>query len=69
MYKKNYQLDVEEQDILDSFNRGEWKSKGENLDKYVKAAKKTIDNQRKRTKYLTPTQMRNLKLRSATQMV
>jgi hypothetical protein len=69
MYKKNYQIDEEEQDILDSFNRGEWKPKGENLDKYVKAAKKTMDNQRNRVKYLTPTQIRNFKLRSLTQMV
>ena len=42
MAKKDYQLDSEEQDILDSFNRGEWVSKGENLDKYKETAKRTF---------------------------
>ena len=42
MNKKDYKLDSEEQDILDSFNRGEWVSKGENLDKYKELAKKTF---------------------------
>jgi len=41
MAKKDYKLDPEEQEILDSFNRGEWVSKGENLDKYKEAAKQT----------------------------
>ena len=41
MAKKDYKLDQEEQEILDSFNRGEWVSKGENLDKYKEAAKQT----------------------------
>ena len=35
-------LDLEEQEILDSYNRGEWISKGENLDKYKEAAKQTF---------------------------
>ena len=35
-------LDQEEQDILNSFNRGEWVSKNESLDKYKEAAKKTF---------------------------
>lgn len=38
----NDYLDIEEQEILDSFNRGEWVSKGENLDKYKEAAKQTF---------------------------
>jgi predicted DNA binding CopG/RHH family protein len=42
MVKKDYKLDTEEQEILDSFNRGEWVSKGEDLDKYKKAAKQTF---------------------------
>lgn len=42
MTKKNYRLDPEEQEILDAFNRGEWISKGENLDKYKEAAKQTF---------------------------
>ena len=42
MDKNTYQLDQEEQDILDSFNRGEWISKNENLDKYKEAAKNTF---------------------------
>ncbi|CAN2040171.1 Antitoxin [Candidatus Magnetomoraceae bacterium gMMP-15] len=42
MVKKDYKLDSEEQEILDSFNRGEWVSKGENLDKYKEAAKQTF---------------------------
>ncbi|MCK5100511.1 MAG: hypothetical protein KAR45_20545 [Desulfobacteraceae bacterium] len=42
MTKKNNKLDPEEQEILDTFNRGEWVSKGENLDKYKEAAKQTF---------------------------
>ena len=42
MAKKNYKLDQEEQEILDTFNRGEWVSKNENLDKYKDAAKQTF---------------------------
>lgn len=42
MVKENDYLDIEEQEILDSFNRGEWVSKGENLDKYKEAAKQTF---------------------------
>ena len=42
MAKKDYKLDPEEQDILDSFNRGEWVSKNEDLDKYKEAAKQTF---------------------------
>ena len=42
MAKKSYPLDAEEQDILDSFSRGEWVSKGENLDKYKDVAKNTF---------------------------
>lgn len=42
MLKKDYKLDTEEQDILDSFNRKEWVSKGESLEKYKQAAKQTF---------------------------
>ncbi|OAD20069.1 hypothetical protein THIOM_004250 [Candidatus Thiomargarita nelsonii] len=42
MLNKDYKLDTEEQDILDSFNRGEWVSKGEELEKYKKSAKQTF---------------------------
>ena len=42
MNKKDYKLVPKEQDILDSFNRGEWISKDENLDKYKELAKKTF---------------------------
>ncbi len=42
MARKNYKLDLEEQEILDNFNRGEWVSKGENLDQYKAAAKQTF---------------------------
>lgn len=42
MSNKSHQLDAGEQEILDSFNRGEWVSKGENLDKYKEAAKNTF---------------------------
>ena len=42
MVKENDNLNIEEQEILDSFNRGEWISKGENLDKYKEAAKQTF---------------------------
>ena len=42
MADKDYKLDSEETDILDSYNRGEWISMGENLDKYKEAAKQTF---------------------------
>lgn len=42
MAENKYQLDREERDILDTFNRGEWGSKGEHLDKYKEAAKQTF---------------------------
>ncbi len=42
MIKEDYNLDIEEQEILNSFNRGEWISKRENLDKYKEAAKQTF---------------------------
>ena len=42
MDNKNIELDLEEQEILDSFNRGEWVSKGENLDIYKEVAKQTF---------------------------
>jgi len=42
MADKDYKLDSEENDILDSYNRGEWISKDENLDKYKEAAKQTF---------------------------
>lgn len=35
-------LEAEEKDILDSFNRGEWVSKEENLDEYKETAKQTF---------------------------
>ena len=34
MAEKDYKLDPEEKEILDTFNRGKWISKGENLDKF-----------------------------------
>ncbi len=42
MSEKIFKLDPEEKGILDSFNRGEWISKNENLDKYKEAAKLTF---------------------------
>ncbi len=42
MAENDHKLDMEEQDILDTFNRGEWVSKGENLDKYKVAAKQVF---------------------------
>ena len=42
MTKNDYKLDTEEQNILDTFNRGEWISKNEDLDKYKDAAKQTF---------------------------
>ena len=42
MAQKDYKLKPKEQEVLDSFNRGEWVSKGENLDKYKEAAKQTF---------------------------
>jgi len=47
MVKKDYNLDVEERKILDSFNRGEWISKEENLEKYKEAAKQTLQTFKK----------------------
>jgi len=42
MVKEDDNLDMEEQEILNSFNRGEWISKGENLDTYKEVAKQTL---------------------------
>ena len=39
---KNPGLDSEELAILTSFERGEWVTKGENLDKYKEAARQTF---------------------------
>ena len=47
MGKKDYKLDVNEEEILDSFNRGEWVSKNEDLDKYKEAAKHTFAKSRR----------------------
>ncbi len=47
MAEKNFRLDPEEKQILDSFNRGEWVSKGENLDKFKEAAKQTFAKSRR----------------------
>ena len=47
MDKQDYKLDPEEQEILDAFNRGEWVSKGEKLDKYKDAAKQTFAKSRR----------------------
>lgn len=41
MDNKNWKLDSEEQELLDSFKKGEWISTTEDLDKYKQAAKKT----------------------------
>ena len=42
MADKEYKLDPEEKEILNTFNRGEWVSKEEDLDKYKEAAKQTF---------------------------
>ena len=42
MVDKEYKLDPEEKEILNTFNRGEWVSKEEDLDKYKEAAKQTF---------------------------
>ncbi len=47
MIEDDYHLESEEEEILDSFNRGEWSSKGENLDKYKEAAKHTFIKNRR----------------------
>ncbi len=47
MIEDDYHLESEEEEILDSFNRGEWSSKGENLDKYKEAAKQTFIKNRR----------------------
>ncbi len=47
MAEKDYKLDLEEKEILNSFNRGEWVSKEENLDKYKEAAKQTFAKPRR----------------------
>ncbi|RKX91299.1 MAG: antitoxin [Spirochaetes bacterium] len=47
MIEDDYHLESEEKEILDSFNRGEWSSKGENLDKYKEAAKQTFIKNRR----------------------
>lgn len=42
MNEIDYKLDSEETEILNTFNKGEWVSKNEKLDKYKEAAKQTF---------------------------
>ena len=42
MLKQDNKLDTEEQEILNSFNCGEWISKGEDIEQYRKVAKQTF---------------------------
>ena len=42
MSNKTEKLDQEEQELLESFNKGEWISTNDDLDKYKEAAKQTF---------------------------
>ena len=64
MAKKDYKLDPEEQDILDSFNRGEWVSKNENLDKYKEAAKQTFAKTHRINFRVTEKDFRSIQIRA-----
>lgn len=63
MVKKN-KLDAEEKDILDSFNRGEWISKNENLDKYKEAAKQTFAKTHRINFRVSEKDFRNMQVRA-----
>jgi hypothetical protein len=60
--KKDYRLDTEEQEILDSFNHGEWVSKAENLDKYKQAAKQTFAKRQLKTTKKKKSNLENILL-------
>ena len=47
MTEFNDKLTAEEQEILDSYNKGEWVSKNQDLDKYKEAAKETFAKNRR----------------------
>ena len=64
MVKEEYNLDIEEQEILDSFNRGEWISKGENLDKYKEAAKQTFKKIHNVNFRMTERDFRNIQIKA-----
>ncbi len=63
MVHKN-KLDAEEKDILDSFNRGEWISKNENLDKYKEAAKQTFAKTHRINFRVSEKDFRNMQVRA-----
>lgn len=63
MVKKN-KLNAEEKDILDSFNRGEWVSKNENLDKYKEAAKQTFAKNHRINFRVTEKDFRSIQVRA-----
>ncbi|VEN74722.1 conserved hypothetical protein [Candidatus Desulfarcum epimagneticum] len=58
------QLDSEERQILDTFNRGEWISKGENLDKYKEAAKQTFAKNRRINFRVSERDFRGIQIRA-----
>ncbi|MDM8565374.1 hypothetical protein QUF74_06950 [Candidatus Halobeggiatoa sp. HSG11] len=64
MIKENYNLDIEEQEILDSFNCGEWISKKEDLDKYKKAAKQTFKKTHSVNFCLSEKDFKNIQIRA-----
>ena len=64
---KDFKLDSEEQDILDSFNNGEWLSEGENLDKYVEAAKQTFAKTRRINLSVSEKDFRNIQVKAREQ--
>jgi predicted DNA binding CopG/RHH family protein len=58
------QLDSEERQILDTFNRGEWISKGENLDKYKETAKQTFAKKRRINFRVSERDFRGIQIRA-----
>ena len=64
MVEKKYILNSEEQEILDSFNRGEWGSKNESLDKYKDAAKQTFKKDRRINFRVSEKDFRNIQIKA-----
>ena len=67
-YTSNQQLDAEEQDLLDSFERGEWKQ-SEDFEEELAFAKKAADNYFKKNARinirLTQNDLKKIKQRAA----
>ncbi|MBF0274719.1 MAG: antitoxin [Nitrospinae bacterium] len=64
MDENNVPLDPEEEDVLNSFNQGEWVSKNENLDKYKTAAKETFGKTHRINFRVSENDFRNIQIKA-----